>query len=91
MVTRQEIEAAFRERVKSIVCPNCELEFTDFAVDWGNAWLEGRLDLMNENGWQERDGPYKIKCELCGKRFWLDYFAWTVTSVETHSSCATSK
>lgn len=68
--------------VKSLVCPHCELEFTDFAVDWGDAWVEGRLDLMDEIGRQERDGPYKLKCELCGKRSWLNYFAKTVKSAE---------
>lgn len=82
MMGRDEVANAFRTMVKSLTCPHCELEFTDYAVDWGDAWVEGRLDLMAEEGWQERDGPYKLKCELCGKRSWLNYFAKTVTSAE---------
>ena len=58
------------------------VEFSDAALDWAEAWLEGRFDLMQEAGWQERDGPYKLRCELCGQRSWLNYFAWTVERAE---------
>lgn len=75
-----EVERAFREMVKSLACPGCGVEFTDHAVEWGDAWLEGRIDLLREEGWQERDGPYKLKCELCGHRSWLDYFERSVRS-----------
>jgi hypothetical protein len=82
VATRAEVEASFREMVKSLRCPSCDLEFTDFALIWGDAWLEGRHDLMVEDGGQERDGPYKLKCELCGHRSWLNYFARSVSSAE---------
>lgn len=82
VATRAEVEASFREMVKSLRCPNCDLEFTDFALTWGDAWLEGRHDLMAEDGGQERDGPYKLKCELCGHRAWLNYFAPSVSIAE---------
>jgi hypothetical protein len=82
MASRAEVEQAFRDMVTSLQCPACELEFTDFAVEWGRAWYEGRMDLMAEQSWQERDGPFKLKCELCGHRSWLDYFAKSVTSAE---------
>lgn len=81
-MTSDDVENAFRDMVTAIQCPHCELEFTDFAVEWGRAWREGRFDLMEEHGWQERDGPFKLKCELCGKRSWLNYFAGSVTSAE---------
>jgi len=77
-----DVHAEWRAMVKSLRCPGCDLEFTDFAVDWGDAWMEGRIDLMNEQDWQERDGPYKLKCELCGHRSWLDYFNSSVRSAE---------
>lgn len=79
---RDDVDEAFREMVKELQCPGCELEFTDFAVEWGWAWCEGRRDLMTEEGWQERDGPFKLKCELCGHRSWLNYFSKSVKSAE---------
>lgn len=82
MSSSDELQDPFRDMIKSIACPHCELEFTDFAADWGDAWCEGRRDLMDEHGWQERDGPYKLKCELCGKRSWLNYFNKSVKSAE---------
>lgn len=82
MAHRDEIEQAFCDMVKSLQCPGCELEFTEYAVDWGFAWCEGRRDLMDEHGWQERDGPFKLKCELCGHRSWLNYFSKSITSAE---------
>lgn len=74
----QEQRQAFRDQVKALRCPHCQVEFSDAALDWAEAWLEGRFDLMQEAGWQERDGPYKLRCELCGQRSWLNYFTWTV-------------
>lgn len=78
----QQIRQAFRERIKTLHCPYCDVAYSDPALDWAEAWQEGRRDLMIENGWQERDGPYKLRCELCGHRAWLNYFAWSVRSVE---------
>jgi hypothetical protein len=86
--TRAEVHASFRAMVKSLRCPNCELEFTDFALDWGDAWCEGRRDSELELGHPEgsRDGPYKLKCELCGHRAWLNYFTCLVSSAEPHDA-----
>ena len=78
----QQIHHLFRERVKGLHCPQCDVTFSDYALDWAEAWQEGRHDLMAEHGWQERDGPYKLKCELCGQRSWLNYFTWSVSRAE---------
>jgi hypothetical protein len=80
--TAEEIHAAFRARAKSLRCPNCTLEFTDSAVDWGLAWLEGRRDLMIEWNRDGRDGPFKMKCELCGHTAWSNAFLSEVTRAE---------
>lgn len=77
--TVEELAASFRSMVKRIACPHCSNRYTDAAVDWGEAWSEGRRDRMAELGDQERDGPYKVKCELCGERGWIDYFAETAS------------
>jgi hypothetical protein len=77
-----DADREFREKVKRLHCPGCGAEFTDAAVDWSDIWWEGRFDLLKETGWQERDGPCKLKCERCGHRSWLDYFAWALTSAE---------
>jgi hypothetical protein len=79
---RSEVDEAFRKLVKSIRCPSCEVEFSDWAADWADAWVEGRRDLMRETGHDERDGPLKVKCELCGHRAWIDYFGRTARSAE---------
>ncbi len=81
---REANAQAFRKEVKCIQCPTCHVEFTDFAVDWADAWSEGRTDLLFEQGILdgERDGPYKLKCELCGHKSWLSPFNSTVTSAE---------
>lgn len=78
----QQVQQAFREQVKTLHCPVCDVAYSDYALDWAEAWHEGRRDLMAEHGWQERDGPYKLRCELCGHRAWLNYFSWTVSSAE---------
>nr|CAA9264449.1 hypothetical protein AVDCRST_MAG63-2604 [uncultured Armatimonadetes bacterium] len=79
-------EESFRRMIRSLDCPFCGLGYTDHAVDWGWAWSEGRADALREQGRDERDGPFKLKCELCGKRAWLNYFAKTVTSAESDSA-----
>jgi hypothetical protein len=73
-ITRDEVHAAFRAALKRLHCPTCDFEYTDSAVDWAEAWLEGRLDLMREEGKFGRDGPIKLRCELCGARAWTDAF-----------------
>ncbi len=70
----EAIRAAFRARIKQLKCPSCELEFTDYAVNWFEAWLEGRNDLMREEGRFERDAPVKLCCEVCGRRAWTNSF-----------------
>lgn len=81
-VPAEEVERAFNALVKSLRCPHCDVEFSDYAVDWGWAWCEGRQDRLREEGLEERDGPFKLRCELCGLRSWLDYFRDTVTKAE---------
>ena len=45
----QEQRQAFRDQVKALRCPHCAVEFSDAALDWAEAWLEGRFDLMQEH------------------------------------------
>jgi hypothetical protein len=80
--TWEDADRQFREEVKGLHCPGCGAPFTDAAVDWSDIWFEGYSDLMTEKGWTIRDGPCKLKCERCGHRSWLNYFAWAVTSAE---------
>lgn len=80
--SKEEIEADFRAMVLKIKCPHCGELFTDGAVDWGHAWLEGRIDAMRELDTQERDGPYKVKCEWCNERSFINYFARTASKAE---------
>jgi hypothetical protein len=86
IVTREESEKAFREMVKSLRCPSCGVEFSDLAVDWGESWSEGRRDLLRELQRDERDGPYKVKCELCDHRSLIDYFRREAKSAEPMKS-----
>ena len=79
MSTREEIEATFSAMKKSNNCPSCDIAFNDFAIEWGEAWSEGRSDLMREIHISERDGPFKIKCEFCDKKSWISCFAKTAT------------
>lgn len=78
---RPEVKSAFRAAVKSCACPACGLEFTDAAVDWGNAWREGYVDCIREGGSDIRDGPYKLKCEMCSRRSMYNVFANAVSLV----------
>lgn len=61
------IRKAFADKLKTLKCPYCELAYTDYAVDWSEAWMEGRRDTLRDVGMNERDGPAKLKCELCGQ------------------------
>lgn len=79
---KQAEENQFREKFTALSCPDCGENYTDGALEWSRAWLEGRLDLMEENNWIQRDGPCKLKCEWCDARAWLNYFAWTVSKTE---------
>ncbi len=75
----EKVNASFRAMVKRIACPHCAEPFTDGAVDWGDAWTEGRFDLLRESGTSECDGPVKVKCEWCDEKSWINYFAETAT------------
>lgn len=72
-------EKAFLAKFTALACPDCGENYTDGALEWGRAWVEGRLDLWEELGKAERDGPFKIKCEWCDQRAYLNYFAWKVS------------
>ena len=77
--TRAELEAAFAAAIKKCVCPACGLEFTDAADEWGHAWSEGYVDRIREDGGDIRDGPFKLRCEMCGRRSMYSIFGKTVT------------
>lgn len=64
-VSAAEIRLAFREKLKTLSCPHCDTAYTDFACDWSEAWSQGRREAIRELGHDERDGPIKLKCELC--------------------------
>ena len=80
--SREDADREFREMVKALGCPSCQAKFTDHAVDWGDAWCEGRWDLLRESGKSERDGPFKLKCESCGRKSWFNVFKSSVASAE---------
>ncbi|ANP47304.1 hypothetical protein [Candidatus Viadribacter manganicus] len=65
-ISAEEIRQAFRDQLKTLACPHCDTGYTDYAVTWSEAWLEGRHDAMRELGANERDGPVKLRCDLCG-------------------------
>jgi hypothetical protein len=81
MTSKSEVEAAFNTALKQIACPNCGLEYTDHAVSWCNGWIEGRHDLLLEMGRNERDGPIKLRCELCGAKAQINYFTSVATLI----------
>jgi hypothetical protein len=82
MTTREEVEASFALMLKGIACPECDRSYTDAAVQWSNAWHEGRRDLLEEIGSTERDGPLKIRCELCKSKAWINYFQQTASLIK---------
>jgi hypothetical protein len=84
--TRAEVEAAFAKAVKACICPACGLEFTDGAVAWGHAWYEGYVDRIREEGTDIRDGPFKLKCEMCGRESMFNVFGRTVTMLPENGS-----
>lgn len=81
MTTAEEVQAAFDAMLKSIACPSCDEPYSDAAVQWCNAWIEGRHDLLVEMNTTERDGLVKIRCELCDGKAWIDYFKKVATAV----------
>ena len=83
--TAAEVHAAFAAAIKACTCPACGLEFTDAAVEWGNAWREGYVDCIREDGSDIRDGPFKLKCEMCGRRSMYNIFGRTVTLLPEQS------
>lgn len=64
-ISAEEIRHAFNEKLKTLACPHCATEYTDYSAEWTQAWLQGRRDAMHDLGTTERDGPVKLKCELC--------------------------
>lgn len=71
--------------LKRIPCPSCDLPYTDNAVQWAEGWIAGRVDLYVElqGAVQERDGPVKIRCELCEAKAWINYFSETAELVNS--------
>jgi hypothetical protein len=81
-ISAEEVNQSFRELIKALSCPGCEMGLTGFAIDWGDAYREGQSDLLRELGISEgRDGLFKIKCELCQERLWFNYFTNKVSFV----------
>ena len=73
-ISAADVERAFREELKALSCPHCDSRYTDYAATWSDAWREGRLDAQRELDRVGRDGPLKLKCELCGGKALSDAF-----------------
>jgi hypothetical protein len=76
-----EVADAFAVAVKACCCPACGRPFTDAAVSWGMAWREGYVDCIRAEGRDIRDGPFKIKCDTCGRRSMYNIFSQKVELV----------
>lgn len=74
-MNKEEVFASFSALIQSIECPACGQTFTETAVTWGEAWSAGRREALQELGLEERDGPYKVKCEYCGADAFINYFS----------------
>jgi uncharacterized C2H2 Zn-finger protein len=81
-VSREEVDQAYRARIKTLSCPHCGAAFTDYAVDWSKAWLQGRRDALRELNRQERDGAIKLQCEACGEQAQTDVFFSALKGIE---------
>jgi hypothetical protein len=68
-VSKEEVERAFRENLKKLNCVSCKEAITDAAIDWGYAQPSDYA----------RDGPFKVKCEHCGKVQSYDVFSRKLT------------
>ena len=73
-VSAEEIRQAYRAAIKALPCPHCAETYTDDAIAWSEAWSEGRRDALQALGRDERDGPIKLKCALCGGYALTDAF-----------------
>jgi hypothetical protein len=82
MTNVDEPRTAFDALLKSIACPSCGELYSDSSVQWCNAWIEGRHDLLDEMNTTERDGPVKILCMRCGGKALVDYFKRLATPVQ---------
>jgi hypothetical protein len=82
VATAAEVEAEFRSAIKAHPCPACGVTFTDYAIDWGEAWREGYVDCLWDQGKTMRDGPFKLKCESCKKCSWYKLFGDRVELAE---------
>ena len=78
MPSQQECRQLLLEKVEQLACPECEEHYTEFALHWGEAYVQGRLDAMDELGREERNDTMKIKCELCGTVVLLNLLAGRV-------------
>lgn len=80
--SRASVRQAFADAVKSCICPACGAHFTDASIAYGDGWREGYVDRIREEGFDIRDGPYKLKCEACDRRSWYNIFSKAVTFVD---------
>jgi hypothetical protein len=70
--SREEVERAFREGLKQLKCVGCGEAITNAAIDWG----------YTQPSEYARDGPFKLKCERCGKIQSYDVFRRKLTAAE---------
>lgn len=73
-VSAEDIRKAFNEKLKTLACPHCGAGYTAFAASWSEAWREGRREAIQELGFDERDGPVKLRCEACGGKAMTNAF-----------------
>lgn len=62
---RKQYEEDLLNLITSLSCPECGLNYTEFAMLWSQAYVLGRLDILEEMGLAERRDCLKLMCELC--------------------------
>lgn len=68
--------------LQSLACPACDSRYAEASVQWCLGYVDGRHDLLVEEGKTERDGPAKIRCASCGKKAVVNYFGHSVSLTE---------
>ena len=74
MTNASQVQAAFAAMLQSLACPACGQNYSDAAVQWCFGYIDGRHDMLVEEGESERDGPVKIRCAYCQARASINYF-----------------
>lgn len=63
--SRDEAEDDLSNLILSLICPHCQLEFTEGAAHWALGYLQGRIDTLDELSRSERSSVCRLRCEMC--------------------------